>query len=73
MRRDDEQGGLGTAPELEPSDEKVTCRLKPDRRRQTATLDDWAHALKDSRARHSQAARRVVETGYLRQIRARNS
>ena len=51
MSRNDEQSDLDqSTPELEANlDTKVTCRLKPDRRRLPATLDHWAAALKDSR------------------------
>ena len=48
MSCNDEQRDLDkTAPELEPSfDTTVTCRLKPDRRRPSATLDHWTAAIK---------------------------
>lgn len=50
MSRDDEQDGLGTVRiDLEPTEMEVTCRLKPDRRRHLATLDDWSRALKNFR------------------------
>ena len=51
MSRNDEQRDLAqSTPELAPNlDAKVSCRLKPDRRRPSATLDHWAAAFKDFR------------------------